>query len=484
MLLPLTDHAPVDQAPRPTDPTSLSHDTTGLALAAMYAGIWFGIGYLRWRRLRAGASDLGIFDQASWLLSRGRAPFITSIGINVFADHVSPVVVLFAPLYRIAATPVWLIGFQAICLGLTVVPMRALADELHAPRWLAGVLVAASPALWSAAVYDVHPVVFATPALAWALLAARRDDVRMATIAGLIVVLCRFDIAIALLGVAVVATPRVRRRLLWLIPVPVAASVVIPHVLGTWQTFHHYYRTLGSGWGDAFLHPWRIALALVAPGALLQMLLWLAPVGFLPLRRPRWALALLVTGLPLVLSTWPGIIAPWYHHAAMLVPIGIGGALAGWAALSETAKQAMPPRLRRVPGLVLAIGAILTLVFASPFAPGAPGEVRLVDNLRQEVVGVRTGVAAVGPTEAVSAPNLIAGHLSRRVEAYNFPCPFPGTHNGRRCGHQNLTGRASHVSVVVVVGHPDLRWLRAYGDWTITRTADLTIARRVGTAPH
>ena len=103
-------------------------DAVGWRLAALFASVWFGVGYLRWRRLRAGSSDLGIFDQASWLLSRGRSPFITSIGINVFADHVSPVLVVFAPLYRIVATPAWRLGVQAICPGLTVVPLRALAD--------------------------------------------------------------------------------------------------------------------------------------------------------------------------------------------------------------------------------------------------------------------------------------------------------------------------------------------------------------------
>lgn len=471
--------------PAPAGPSSRrGFDGSGFALAVVFAGVWFGVGFLRWRRLQAGASDLGIFDQASWLLSRGHAPFITSIGINIFADHVSPVLVLFAPLYWIAATPVWLIGFQAICVGLTVVPMRALADELTAPRWLAGALVAASPALWSAAVYDVHPVVFATPAVAWALLAARRDDVRAATIAGLIVVICRADIAIALAGVAVVASPSVRRRLLWLVPVPMVASVVIPRALGTWQTFGHYYGALGSGWGDALVHPWRIVLALVAPGALLQMLLWLAPLGFLPLRRPRWVAAMVIAGLPLVLSSWPGIIVPWYHHAAVLVPIGIGGALAGWVRLSVTAKRGMPARSPRVPGLVLAAAAVLTLVTASPFAPYAPREVRLGYNLQHEIPGVRAGIAAVGPTEAASAPNLIAGHLSRRDEAYIFPCPFPGKHNGRSCGHPNLFDRASHVSVVVVVGHRDLRWLQAYGRWEITQTDNVTAARRVGTSPH
>ena len=134
-------------------------------------------------------ADLGIFDQAAWLLAHGHAPYVTSIGLNVFADHVSPVVLLFAPLYWLAATPVWWLAAQAACLGLTIVPMRRLAADLGAPPWAATAAIVLSAPLLSAAVYDVHPVVFATPAVAWALLAGRRDDVRAATIAGIIVVL-------------------------------------------------------------------------------------------------------------------------------------------------------------------------------------------------------------------------------------------------------------------------------------------------------
>jgi len=208
-------------------------DRAALWFALVGTLCWFVPGWLRWHNLRSGASDLGIFDQAVWLMAHGRAPFVTTIGINVFADHVSPVLLLFVPLYRLAATPIWLLGVQALCLGLTVIPMRALADELHAPRWIATLAILGSATLLSAATYDVHPVVFAVPAVAWALLAAHRGDVRMATIAGVTVALCRADAVTALVGIAILAPPAVRRRLLWLVPVPFAASIVVPRVLGT-----------------------------------------------------------------------------------------------------------------------------------------------------------------------------------------------------------------------------------------------------------
>ncbi|MCU1454475.1 MAG: Protein of unknown function rane [Acidimicrobiales bacterium] len=460
-----------------TRPPRRLGDRVGFAWALATAAGWFTLGYVRYRRLHAGASDLGIFDQAAWLLAHGRAPFITEIGVNVFADHVSPVIVLFAPLYRIAATPVWLLAVQAVCLGLTVLPMRALARELGAPPWVASVAVAASAPLLSSAVYDVHPVVFATPAVAWALLAARRDDVRAATIATALVACCRADAVIALAGIAIVALPRVRRRLLWLVPVPLLLSVVIPHVLGTWQTFGHYYHRLGRGWGDLALHPWRLPIALVAPTSLRQLVIWLLPAGFLPLLRPRWFVAVVVAGLPLLLSSWPGIPVPWYHHAAYLVPLAVGGALAVLGRPPAWLRGRGPRSPALALGL-LGIGVIIGLLLTSPLSSGAPESVRLSVALGPPRPGVAAAIAAVGPTEGVAAQNEVLGHLSRRTDAYIWPCPFSPGETGRACSHGNLLRRSNRVDVVVLVGPPPVAALRRLGFTSIDYHDGFTEARR------
>ncbi|MDQ6696242.1 MAG: DUF2079 domain-containing protein [Actinomycetota bacterium] len=445
-------------------------DRAGWAAAAISAGIWFVIGYARYRNLRAGASDLGIFDQAAWLLAHGHAPFVTSIGINVFADHVSPVVLAFGPLYRLSATPVWWLAAQAACLGLTVVPMRRLAHELDAPPWLATAAVVLSAPLLSAATYDVHPVVLATPAVAWALLAGRRDDVRAATIAGVLVALCRADAVTALAGVALVSRPAARRRLLLLVPIPLIVGLGVPHLLGTWQTFGRYYHHLGTGWGDALLHPWRIVGALLARTSLRQIGFWLLPVGFLPLLRLRWFAALVVAGSPLLVSTWPGIPTPWYHHGAFLVPIATGGALA------VVGRRRSRWRGAAVGSLLL--GAGLGLAFISPLAANSPGEVRLADAFRRADPAVAAAIRAVGPHEGVAAPNSVLGHLGHRRDAYIYPCPFLRLDGHRACHHSNLAGRARRVDVVVLIGRQRVGALRRLGFVHVEHRDGITIARR------
>lgn len=458
---------------RVVDGATPGRDQRGWAWALVGAAVFLAVSVRRWLDLKAGASDLGIFDQALWLMAHGRAPFVTTIGIDVFADHVSAVLLLFVPLYRIAASPLWLLAAQAACLGLTVVPGRRLADTLGVGRGWATILVLANPFIWSAAVYDVHPVVFATPAVAWLLLAVHRDDRRSATIASVLIALCRADTVVVLAGAAVLAAGRTRRRLLWLIPVPLLAAQIVPHLLGTWQTFERYYGRLGSSPSDAVTHPWRVAL--LVPTAVLQLVSLLLPSGFLPLRRPRWSVALVVGALPMLLSSWPGMAEPWWHHGAVMVPFVAGGALAALATTPGRPVLAAATR-RRVDHLRILIGTVVSLAVLSPFAPWAPPRVRLPGVLRPAPAAVRRAIDEVRDGEVVSTWNDIAAGLAHRDGVYLFPCPFPDAPGADRCSHPNLFRDADHVDVVVLTGRRDLSWLP--GRWDVRHVDGITVARR------
>lgn len=446
-------------------------DRRGWGWVALGTTVFLAISLRRVLDLRAGASDLGIFDQALWLMSHGRAPFVTSIGIDVFADHVSAVLIALVPLYRLTATPFWLLATQAACLGVTVLPARRLADSFGVGRGWATLLVLANPFVWSAAVYDVHPVVFATPAVAWLLLAVRRDDRRSATVAGILIALCRADTVVVLAGAAILAKGRTRRRLLWLIPVPLLAAQLVPHLLGTWQTFERYYGRLGDTPLDALTHPWRVAL--LVPTAAFQLFTWLLPAGFLPLRRWRWLLALTVGGLPLLLSSWPGVAEPWWHHGAVMVPFVVGATLAALSSEGAVAPSATVAGRDRARILV---GSVVALACTSPFAPWAPPRVRLAEVLRPAPTAVARAVEEVGAHEVVSTSNDVAARLAHRDGVYLYPCPFRNDGGSRTCSHPNLFARADGVEVVVLPGDQDLSHLP--GRWHVRHVDGITVARR------
>ena len=88
---------------------------------------------------------------------------------NTLADHLSPILLVFVPLYRIAATPLWFFAAQAIAAGFGVLCVRplAIAAGLRAESAAAHLLVvgvAVSPAVWNAMLYDFHTSTLALPA--------------------------------------------------------------------------------------------------------------------------------------------------------------------------------------------------------------------------------------------------------------------------------------------------------------------------------
>ena len=71
-------------------------------LMAMMAAYVLVFGTLTWRQQSNFGTfgfDMGIYDQAIWLLSRLKEPFVTVRGLNYFGHHVNPVTVLFVPFY-------------------------------------------------------------------------------------------------------------------------------------------------------------------------------------------------------------------------------------------------------------------------------------------------------------------------------------------------------------------------------------------------
>lgn len=391
-------------APGGTGAPRWRDDRPGLALGLLYAVVVFVPGWLRYANHWA-VVDLALFDQGAWLMSRGRAPELTVLDENLFGDHLSPVLVLFAPLYRLVASPLWLLAAQALALGLAVPALRALARQIGASPGLATVATMASAPLLAAATFDVHPVVATVPVTAAALAAAHRDDTRAVTWAAVLVFLIRADASVVLLGVAVLARPRARRRLLALAPVGMAVGVIVPLLLHSDQTFERYWGHLGSSPADALTHPWRVVPALLSESALTIALIWLVPVGLLTLARPRWALATAVAGAPLLLSSAPATALPHFHHAAALVPFVVGGAV-----LAASDRGLSRPR-----ATVLLAGAALALAVSSPLSPRFPDQLRVpAVAAPRPVQGIDRALAAVEPHDAVAAEVYLLPRLAHR----------------------------------------------------------------------
>lgn len=434
--------APPTAADRPVaEGDAPARDRVGWAQALAIGAVFAAFGMLRYANWWAGAIDLGVFDQGIWLLSQGHAPEVTINGRNLFADHLSPVVLVFVPLYRIVATPQWLLAAQGLALGATVVPLRALARDLGVPRWVATSAVAMGTPLAAAAMFEFHPATLAVPFVAWTILAAHRGDRRQVTLAAVLVLCCRAELAWVLVGISVVAAPALRRRLLALAAVGVVAGFAVPAALGARGTFAVHYGHLGATPGDALTHPWRILAALASADTFTKLVILFLPVAFLTFARPRWALASVVASLPVLLSQWPGTSLPWFHYWAPMYPLAVAGTL---VALAGERRSWFPD-----PRLVL-VGGVAAVALMSPLSPRAPDPVgtrALLDHR-----GDRERAAAqVRTDEPVAASNRILAHLMHRREAWLFPAPYAAGEPAELSARPSAAA-ARRVAVLVLEG--------------------------------
>lgn len=389
-------------------------DGAGAVAAVALTVALLAAGWLRHRNGWTGGLDLGIFDQGLWLLSEGLAPEVTINGRNLFADHLSPVLLAFVPLYVVAATPAWLLAAQAASIGAGVLPLRRLARRRGVDVAAVTVAYAISAPLLAAAFFDFHPSTLAVAPLCWLVASVGDDDRRPVAVAAVLVLLCRADLGLVVAALAIPARPRHRVPLLVIGALGVASGAAVPALLGGEGTFEVHYGHIADSPSGVLRQPWRLLTGFSAED-LATLFLW-ALAGALVVFAPRWAVATLVAALPVLLSRWHGTEDPWFHYGAPFVPLVLAGSVEGLRSAHRWAR----PR-------TVVVAAVVAAVVSSPFAPHAPEPYSVATVVDANFDGhLDEAVAAVPDGAPVSATNFYLPRLSHRRSVYGFPIPFAG----------------------------------------------------------
>ena len=74
-------------------------------MVGTYVGVFGSLTWHQQSNFGTFGFDMGIYDQAIWLLSRFKDPFVTVRGLEYFGHHVNPITVLFVPAYCLGAGP-------------------------------------------------------------------------------------------------------------------------------------------------------------------------------------------------------------------------------------------------------------------------------------------------------------------------------------------------------------------------------------------
>ncbi len=407
------------------------------AAVIAYFLFFSAITVMRHASFNSTAYDLGIFDQTIWGYSQGEMLLNTVRGINLLGDHMHPILLVFAPLYKFLPMPEALLVLQSLALALGALPIYWMARKRIGTA--AAALVSASyllyPSLQYINMFDFHPEALAIPLLLFALYFAdaRRYAAAIAMLALTGLSKEHFPLALASVGAYIFLAQKKRKLgtilaaagIIWFI---INFKVLLPHFAGDAAYAHiRGYEYLGSSIGEAaknaVLHPQLVIGNLLAADKLAYIALLFLPLG---------AAAAVILGLPYLLLAAPFFAinllrsqdlttAILYQHNAELIPFIY------FAAITGAKKLAKLLSLLKLSNTRIAVGMLVLLTTIT--AAAAYGPFTTVYSLKELIPDEHTAAGyrvlkEIPKGASVSADPLLLPHLIHRKEAYMFPNPF------------------------------------------------------------
>jgi uncharacterized membrane protein len=471
----------------------------GVALGvtlAVFVAVFVGATWTAHDRFGTYGFDLGIYDQATWLLSRGRAPFVTVRGLDLLGQHAAYIMVLVAPLYRLWADPRLLLLLQVVFLALPAVVLYRLGAR-HVGHPAAGLAVAvaylAYPGVQWAISWQFHPEAIAAGLLALAALAADGGRHRAMAVWLALAACCGEEVGLIVAGFGLLLVAGGRRAVGWrtagagLAWFLVATYVLEPlHAGRATRLFETDYGIGGSGplalLGALPAMAGRVLQTGLANDGLFYLLLVFLPLAFLPLLAPRWLLPVAPPLLLNLAAVQPEHHQLRFHYLATAAPLLAAGAVAGLARV----RSARRPLLAAVLVLLVVVAGFTSWRYGP--APWARDPLALPATAADQAR--RHALALVPEGAPVSAQYNLVPHLGHRVEVYEFPNPFRAVNWGL-AGDEHPPADLERLRFVVVernlLGTQDrqlLDRLKADPAWrTALDDQDVVVLERRETAP-
>jgi uncharacterized membrane protein len=384
--------------------------------------------------------DLGIMSQVIWNTAHGRffevslgRPLDTELVGSYLGNHVRPIILLLAPLYRVWADPRLLLILQSVALGFGAVPLFWIARRELSRPWLSMLMVIAYlayPALGYINLFDFHPVAFSIPFLFvayWALL-EKRPTLFWAMIVLTLATKEEMVIPIAAFGLYCAARREWRKTGLWLLALSILWAflcfiIIIPcfnegRSYRFFSLWSHLPTQVLSGHGDgqSGLSGW------MSPNKIVYLAHLLLPLGFLPLLDP----GLLAVSLPslayLLLGSRPALHSIGFQYPAVLIPWWFLAAVRGLARLKKMRRHGA--RLMWVFLSLLLVGSIGMNAVLNPFLFYRQSRAFRPTEQHEEI---KTALAQISPESGVVTINALGPHLAHRrylISLDKYPEPL------------------------------------------------------------
>lgn len=405
-------------------------------MIAYYFALFCTLSLYRYNHFGTGIFDLGIFDQATWLISHGKPLFLSSRGMNAFGDHFSVVLYLLAPLYHLWDSPNTLLVLQTFACAIGAYPIYLLARKRTGSYRIATLFSVAyllCPSLQGINSFDFHPESLAIPMFLFACWFMETKRPIPLILSLLPTLLCKETMGLTVICVGVLAFFMTNRGAGVIIILIGAIGQIVS--LETMRYVNHgqpsAYASLYSAFGSSLpqiawnliSHPFHTISVLASVGNLAYICEILFPLGFLSLFAPRFLLPAIPAFLANMLSNRDAMQMVYFQYDATIIPFLFYASIAGYPVCYGMLKRRFrrhPVRVRKGLGvyliycIFLGMGMnLLNLVF----------KLYMCSSVADTKI-MRTALSKIPYDASVSAELMMGGQLMHRERIYMFPNPF------------------------------------------------------------
>ena len=298
---------------------------------------------LRHAWFQSNAWDLGIFDQAIYLISQGQTPISTFLNFHILGDHAAFVLYPIGLIYRAIPSTYLLLVMQSIAIASCIFPLHKFANSKRLNPRSKKITISffmLFPIIFNLSIFDFHPEAIAMPILTSLACELEQKDIRPGKVILLafLSLTCKITISILIVGFGARELLKNRKTIGSLLMIlgtawfALASKLIIPFYGGPSASLARHANKFGLDYDSIFdlssipENIKALSTQLLTTSNLEYLVLLIAPAFFIFLvKKPKRTARRLIPFFPLLtinlLSTSLSMKSLVFQYSVFLVPL-------------------------------------------------------------------------------------------------------------------------------------------------------------------